>query len=128
MEQLEITLSLKGDAPIYEQIEKQIKEQVISGKLQANQPIPSMRALAKMLRVSVITVQKAYENLKRDGYIESAVGRGTTIAAVSSNKKREEKLTELKSCLKQAAELSRTCGMTYQELEDLLSLIYKESL
>lgn len=126
MEQLEITLSLKGDAPLYEQIEKQIKEQVLSGKLQPNQPIPSIRALAKMLRVSVITVQKAYENLKRDGYIESAVGRGTTIAAVSSEKKRQEKYAELKSCLKQAVDLSRTCNMSYKELEDLLAMLYKE--
>lgn len=89
-------------------------------------PIPSIRALAKMLRVSVITVQKAYENLKRQGYIESVVGRGTVIAQVSRQTLLETRRQELESVLEQAVRLSRDCGMDLPDLISALELMYKE--
>ena len=73
---MEIIISSNTSKPIYEQITSQIKALIMSGELETGEPIPSMRALAKSLHVSVITVQKAYEDLQRDGFIETTVGRG----------------------------------------------------
>ncbi len=128
MDQLEIALSLKGETPIYEQIETQIKDQILSGKLDPGQSIPSMRTLAKLLRVSVITVQKAYENLKREGFIESVVGRGTIVAAVSHERHLEEKRKELQETLEKAIGQAKPLGLSLQELQDLLAVLYEETL
>lgn len=128
MDQLEIALSLKGETPIYEQIETQIKDQILSGKLDPGQSIPSMRTLAKLLRVSVITVQKAYENLKREGFIESVVGRGTIVATVSHERHLEEKRKELQETLEKAIGQAKPLGLSLQELQDLLAMLYEETL
>ena len=76
---MEIIISNNANKPIYEQITSQIKAMIMSGELQAGDAIPSMRALAKSIHVSVITVQKAYEDLQRDGFIETTVGRGSLV-------------------------------------------------
>ena len=78
---MEIIISNNANKPIYEQITSQIKAMIMSGELQAGDSIPSMRALAKSIHVSVITVQKAYEDLQRDGFIETTIGRGSFVAA-----------------------------------------------
>ena len=78
---MELIISSNTGKPIYEQITSQIKAMIMSGQLQSGDPIPSMRALAKSLHISVITVQKAYEDLQRDGFIETTVGRGSFVAA-----------------------------------------------
>lgn len=74
---MEIVISSNTSKPIYEQITSQMKAMIMSGELQTGDPIPSMRSLAKSIHVSVITVQKAYEDLQRDGFIETTVGRGS---------------------------------------------------
>ena len=78
---MEIIISNNANKPIYEQITTQIKAMIMSGELQAGDAIPSMRSLAKSIHVSVITVQKAYEDLQRDGFIETTVGRGSFVSA-----------------------------------------------
>ena len=78
---MEIIISNNVNKPIYEQITSQIKAMIMSGELRSGDPIPSMRALAKSIHVSVITVQKAYEDLQRDGFINTAVGRGSFVSA-----------------------------------------------
>ncbi len=78
---MEIIISSNTSKPIYEQITSQMKAMIMSGELQTGDPIPSMRALAKSLHISVITVQKAYEDLHRDGFIETTVGRGSFVSA-----------------------------------------------
>lgn len=78
---MEIIISNNANKPIYEQITSQMKAMIMSGELQAGDAIPSMRALAKSIHVSVITVQKAYEDLQRDGFIETTVGRGSFVSA-----------------------------------------------
>lgn len=123
---LEIIVSMKGDTPIYEQIEAQIKEQILAGRLPAGTPIPSMRTLAKMLKVSVITVQRAYEDLKRDGWIESAVGRGTVVAQVDRQQQLEEKRLELEGCLNKALSLARVLGLSVDELTALVRVLAEE--
>lgn len=77
---MEIIISNNANKPIYEQITSQIKAMIMSGELQAGDAIPSMRSLAKSIHVSVITVQKAYEDLQRDGFIETTVGRGSFVS------------------------------------------------
>ena len=78
---MEIIISSNANKPIYEQITSQIKAMIMSGELQAGDSIPSMRSLAKSIHVSVITVQKAYEDLQRDGFIDTTVGRGSFVSA-----------------------------------------------
>ena len=78
---MEIIISNNANKPIYEQITTQIKAMIMSGELQAGDALPSMRSLAKSIHVSVITVQKAYEDLQRDGFIETTVGRGSFVSA-----------------------------------------------
>jgi len=96
---MEIIISNNAGKPIYEQITSQMKAMIMSGELQAGDSIPSMRALAKSIHVSVITVQKAYEDLQRDGFIETTVGRGSFVSARNkefwTSNISLEKLTEL---------------------------------
>lgn len=124
---MQITLSFKGDVPIYEQIETQIREQILNGTLEAGSSIPSMRALAKLLKVSVITVQKAYENLKHEGYIQSAVGRGTIVASISREARTEARKAELEEKLSEAIALAKSCSLSLPELQETVRLLYEES-
>lgn len=87
---MEIIISNNANKPIYEQITSQIKAMIMSGELAAGDAIPSMRALAKAIHVSVITVQKAYEDLQRDGFIETTVGRGSFVSAQNKEFYQEE--------------------------------------
>ncbi len=128
MENLEITLSFHDGQPIYEQIEAQIRAQIGQGKLKPGDAIPSMRALARMLQVSVITVQKAYENLRAQGLIESAVGRGTRIAASSANRLQEQQKQEVKDCLGQAIARAKQYGMEKEELIKLVQTGWEEEV
>ena len=87
---MEIVISNNADKPIYEQITSQIKAMIMSEELKSGESIPSMRALAKSLHVSVITVQKAYETLQRDGFIETTIGRGSFVSARNKEFYQEE--------------------------------------
>lgn len=87
---MEIIISSNTSKPIYEQITYQIKAMIMSGELKTGEPIPSMRSLAKTIHVSVITVQKAYEDLQRDGFIETTIGRGSFVAAQNKDFIQEE--------------------------------------
>lgn len=123
---MEIIISSNSSKPIYEQITFQIKDKVMSGELQQGQAIPSMRALAKSLHISVITVQKAYEDLQRDGFIETTVGRGSFVSALNRDFIQEEKQRQAEEHLLQAADIARSSGIPLDKLQDLLSMFYKE--
>src|SRR5699024_7623420 len=99
---------------------EQIKEKIINGQLKPGDMLPSMRALAKNLRISVITVQKAYEDLQRDGYVESVAGKGTFIALRNSAFIREEQLKNIEEHLQQAADMGRANGIEVEKLIELL--------
>ena len=124
---LDIVISNNADKPIYEQITMQIKTMIMSGKLQAGEAIPSMRALAKSIHVSVITVQKAYEDLQRDGFIETTVGRGSFVSAQNKEFYQEEQQRIAEEHLQIAAEIGRTNNITLQKLTELLSIFYLEN-
>lgn len=123
---MEIIISNNADKPIYEQITSQIKVMIMSGELQAGDSIPSMRALAKSIHVSVITVQKAYEDLQRDGFIETMVGRGSFVSAQNKEFYQEEQQRRAEKHLQKAADIGRTSGIPVKKLVELLHLFYQE--
>ena len=119
-------ISNNAGKPIYEQITTQIKAMIISGELKAGDAIPSMRALAKSIHVSVITVQRAYEELQRDGFIETTVGRGSFVSAQNKEFYQEEQQRIAEEHLQIAAEIGRTNRISLEKLKELLALFYLE--
>lgn len=124
---MEIIISNNVSKPIYEQITSQIKAMIMSGELQAGDSIPSMRALAKSIHVSVITVQKAYEDLQRDGFIETTVGRGSFVSARNKEFYQEEQQRRAEEHLRTAAEIGRESNIPLEKLTNLLTLFYEEN-
>ena len=123
---MEIIISSNTGKPIYEQITTQIKAMIMSGELQTGEAIPSMRALAKSLHVSVITVQKAYEDLQRDGFIETTVGRGSFVSAQNKDFYQEEQQRLAEEHLLKAAEIGRISNIPLETLVKILSKFYTE--
>lgn len=123
---IDILISNSSGKPIYEQICQQIKTQIMDGTLTAGEALPSMRALAKELHLSVITVQRAYEDLTRDGFIETVSGKGSFVAAQNQEFIREERLREAEGLLQRAAELGRSNGIPLEKLTGILTLFYEE--
>ena len=123
---MHILIRNSSDAPIYEQIFGQIRDQILSGELKPGEALPSIRALAKDLRISVITSKRAYEELLREGYLVSVAGKGSFVAPQNLELLREAHLTEIEQHLRQAARLARGCGLTQGELEEMLALQWEE--
>ncbi len=123
---MEIIISSNTKKPIYEQITSQIKAMIMSGELETGQAIPSMRTLAKTIHVSVITVQKAYEDLQRDGFIETTVGRGSFVAAQNRDFIQEEQQKLVEEHLEKAAQIARTHGIGLDKMMELLKLFFEE--
>ena len=123
---MEILLSNSSDEPIYEQITSQIKAMIMKGTLKSGDALPSMRKLAKELHVSVITAQRAYEELQRDGFIDTVAGKGTFVAARNREFIREENLRIIEQRLEQATKLARENDLSLEELIKLLTLFYEE--
>lgn len=123
---VEIIISSNTSKPIYEQITSQIKAMIMNGTLQTGDPIPSMRALAKAIHVSVITVQKAYEDLQRDGFIETTVGKGSFVAAQNKDFYQEEQQRKIEAHLEEASELAKCSGIPLGKLIELLTIFYEE--
>lgn len=124
--EMEILISNSSDKPIYEQICIQIKSMIMDGTLSAGEALPSMRALAKDLHLSVITVQRAYEDLTRDGFIETVSGKGSFVAAQNKQFIQEEQLRIAEGLLQKVAEIGRSHGIDYQQMANILKLFYEE--
>ena len=118
-------ISNSSGKPIYEQITEQIKSLIISGGLQEGDALPSMRLLAKELRISVITTKRAYEDLERDGFIVTMTGKGSFVARKNVEFIREEQLRKMEARLQEAADLAKTGGISLEEAIEILSLLYK---
>lgn len=123
---MDIIISNKSSKPIYEQIVSQIKSMIISRELQTGDLLPSMRSLAKSLHISVITVQRAYEDLQRDGFIETVAAKGTYVSAQNRDFIQEELQRKAEEYLQRAAEISRTGGISLDKMIELLKLFYCE--
>ena len=123
---MDIILTNAASQPIYDQIVSQVKAQILSGKLKEGDALPSLRALAKDLRISVITTKRAYEELERDGFIETVTGKGSFVAGANTELIREEHLRRLEDHLREAVSLSHLCGLDLDGLTSILSMLYKE--
>ena len=122
---MEIIISSNVNKPIYEQITSQIKAMVMSGELKEGEAIPSMRNLAKTIHVSVITVQKAYEDLQRDGFINTTVGRGSFIAKQNKEFIKEEQLKRIEEHLVKAVDIAITNDISLDKVLELTKLFYE---
>lgn len=123
---MEIILSNASSKPIYEQIALQIKEHIMKGELKANDPLPSMRKLAKDLHVSIITTQRAYEELSKDGFIDIVPAKGAFVSMQNKDFIIEENRRRIEKLLSDACELAKQNGITVEELLQTLQLIFKE--
>ncbi len=124
---MHILIKNTNGEPIYQQIVTQIKSLIISGALSEGSALPSMRNLAKELRISVITTKRAYEELERDGFIESFTGKGSFVAAKNTELIREEQYRIIEEFLQQAISSAKLGGIDLNELENMLKLLYEES-
>ena len=123
---MDIILSNSSGKPIYEQIADQVREQILSGALSAGDALPSMRVLAKELRISVITTKRAYDELEADGFLYTVAGKGCFVAEKNLDLIREQKLKELEDHLDAAVELAAQCGVSAPELMEMLRILLKE--
>ena len=123
---MDIIISNADNSPIYEQIYRQIKSGILRGSLQEGDMLPSIRALAKDLRISVITTKRAYDELEKDGYIHTVAGKGCFVAEKNTELIREENLRQLEEHLRSAAELAAACGLSRTETADLLELLWED--
>lgn len=122
---MDIILSNSSGKPIYEQIADQVREQILSGALSAGDALPSMRVLAKELRISVITTKWAYEELERDGFLDNVPGKGCFVAPQNRELLREAQLRRVEDVLAQAVDEARKGGFSLSELQELLTLLYQ---
>ena len=122
---MDMILSNSSGKPIYEQITDQIKEQIMTGALAAGDALPSMRLLAKELRISVITTKRAYEELERDGFLENVPGKGCFVAPQNRELLREAQLRRVEEKLSQAVDEARKGGFALSELQEMLNILYQ---
>ena len=121
---MNIIISNSSGKPIYEQITSQIKNIIMTGQLDSGDALPSMRTLAKELRISVITTKRAYDELEQEGFIETITGKGSFVAAKDTEVIREGHLRIADEYLAKAADLAKKSGISLKELVEVLELIY----
>jgi len=122
---MDILISNSSGHPIYEQIARQIKNLIISGELKEGDALPSMRLLAKELRISVITTKRAYEELERDGFIVTMTGKGSFVAAANIDFIKEEQLRTIEEHMQKAVSAANLSSVELKELVEILTLIYE---
>ena len=123
---MELFINNHASNPIYEQISDQIKALVMSGELQAGQAIPSIRSMARSLHISVLTVQKAYDKLQADGFIETTAGKGCFVSAQNQDFYLEEQQKRIEEHFAAAIGIARSSGIKLDQLTGLLTLLYEE--
>ncbi len=123
---MEIIIRNSANQPIYEQIYSQLKAQIIAGALSPGEALPSIRALAKDLKISVITTKRAYDELESEGFLYTVAGKGCFVAEKNLDLIREQQLRELESHLTAAAGLAKSCGVSTEELINMLHVLNEE--
>ena len=124
---MELLINNKSGEPIYEQIFSQIRRQILTGALREDEALPSIRNLAKDLRISVITTKRAYEELETAGFIYTLPGKGSFVAARNEELLREEHLRRLEEHLTEVSRLAALCGLSLEELRELYELVKEET-
>lgn len=123
---MDIHINNHASKPIYEQISDQIRTAITGGELKAGEAIPSIRSMAKSLHISVLTVQKAYDTLQADGFIETTAGKGCFVSAQSNDFYLEEQQKKIEEHFSQAIEMARVSGIKLDKLISLLTILYEE--
>lgn len=123
---MNIIISNSSNTPIYEQIKEQIKNKIISNELKAGELLPSIRNLAKDLRISVITTKSAYEQLVAEGYLETVQGKGFYVANKNVEMIREEQLQKVESLIDTAVSIAKISDISKDEMRNMLDILYGE--
>ena len=123
---MNIIISNSNNIPIYEQIKEQIKNKIISNELKAGDLLPSIRSLAKDLRISVITTKNAYEELEREGYVETIPAKGTYVSNKNVELIREEQLQKVENLIDTAVSIAKISDISKKEIKDMIDIIYGE--
>lgn len=123
---MKIIISNSSSDPIYEQVTKQIKAQIISGDLTEGDPLPSIRKLAQELQISVITTKRAYEELEKEGFIDTVGGKGCFVAMQNKELLREKKMKTVEEMLSSTVSEAKKLGINFNELKEMLELIFSE--
>lgn len=123
---MNIIISNSGNLPIYEQITNQIKDMIMRGELRGGEALPSMRALAKDLHISVITTKRAYEELERSGFIHTVVGRDSFVSDANTEVMKEEQYRKIEETLTEGVRLAKQSGISCEELQEILRMVYEE--
>lgn len=124
---MNIIISNSSGKPIYEQIVSQIKNKIMCEEVGEGDALPSMRLLAKELRISVITTKRAYEELEKDGFIETITGKGSFVAVRNKELMKEERYREIEELLGKASDTAKISGITLDEIIAIMTLLYEEN-
>ncbi len=123
---MKIIVSNSSDEPIYEQISQQIKGMILKGELKEGDLLPSIRGLARDLQISVITTKRAYDELEKEGFIETMQGKGSFVAGQNKELMREKKLKVVEEKLLDIVEESKLLGLDYEEIQEMLKILFEE--
>lgn len=123
---MDIIISGDSAIPLYEQITSQLKDKILQGKLEQGSMLPSIRALAKEIRVSIITVKRAYEELEQEGFVETIPGKGTYVSIDNRERLREIRISQIEEKLEEVVASSKNIGMNLEDLIKCITLIYEE--
>ena len=123
---MKLIVSNRSEQPIYEQIKQQIKAAILSGELRAEEPLPSLRTLAKELQISILTITRAYNELEEEGFVRNVQGRGCFVMSRGSELIREQLICRVEEHLSEAIKNARVAGLQMQELHRLLDILTEE--
>lgn len=125
---MNIIISNSSPIPIYEHIKNTIMNQIIAGDLKENEPLPSIRVLAKDIKISVMTIKKAYDELEQEGYIITRQGKGSFVAPKNLELMKEQKQKEIESYIAKIIDIAHLCNINKKEIIDLLEYIWSDEL
>lgn len=123
---MNVIISNSSAVPLYEQIQNQIKSQILSGHLRSEELLPSIRSLAKELKVSIITIKRAYEELEKEGYIQTVAGKGSYVCGQSTERLKEAALFEMESKLEEIILGAKKMGINEKDFIEIIKSIYEE--
>lgn len=123
-DKLTVIIAHQSDEPIYEQIARQVRNAIMTGSMQGGDPLPSLRNLAKELQISVVTTNRAYEDLEKEGFIVTAAGRGAFVAKRSKEFLDDKKLQHVEEKLRESIDLSKSFGISYSDFIKIVDLLY----
>ena len=123
---MNIIISNASARPLYEQIEEQIKNEILAGNLTQGEPLPSIRYLARELKVSIITTKRAYDDLEADGFLTPTPGKGTFVSLANLDRLREVAMSQIEAKLSEAVDAAKSIGLRLEELQEITETLFRE--